>query len=157
MSDRRFARHDQCDELPVNNRAFRSTSRAPDVLTDAQWHAIVAALQLSNREAELVRQSCYDDSVSAIAAGLRISPHTVRTHRERLYRKLQVNSPCQVLSVCFAAHVVLEGARSGGEIDEAIGQNQSLKPVKTLIKADVSDSRMSDTQVADLQMRILDG
>jgi DNA-binding CsgD family transcriptional regulator len=85
--------------------------RPPDLLTASQWAAIVDKLNLSGRESEIVRRACYDENIAAIAEHLGISPHTVRTHRERLYRKLRVPSLCQVVSIVFATHVSL--SRSG--------------------------------------------
>jgi DNA-binding CsgD family transcriptional regulator len=82
--------------------------RPPDVLSVAQWTAIVETLRLSNREAQIVREACYDESVLGIAARLRISPHTVHTHTGRLFRKLNVNSLAQAIALAFATHVMIE-------------------------------------------------
>lgn len=92
--------------------------RAPDVLSQAQWQAIVRSLALSNREAEMIRLANYDENVSVIAAHLGLSPNTVHTYRERLYRKLGVSSFCQVIAVVFAAHLVVEQARLQQTVDE---------------------------------------
>ena len=48
------------------------------------------------------------NSVGVMASRLGLSPHTVHTYRERLYRKLGVDSFCQVMSVVFATYVALE-------------------------------------------------
>jgi len=80
----------------------------------------------------MVRQANYDESVSAISERLGVSPNTVHTYRERLYRKLNVSSFCQVVAVTFGAHVALSSARvdSGDAID--------LVPLKVGVGDDVA-------------------
>jgi DNA-binding CsgD family transcriptional regulator len=89
--------------------------RAPDVLSDEEWNDVVAHLGLSRREAEMVRQANYDESVAAIAAALHVSPNTVHTYRERLYRKLGVDSFCQVIAVLFGAYAAIRAGRANRE------------------------------------------
>jgi DNA-binding CsgD family transcriptional regulator len=89
--------------------------RPPDLLTASQWEAIAAELNLSGRESEIVRRACYDENIAAIAEHLQISPHTVRTHRERLYRKLRARSLCQVVSIVFAVHILLLQSEKSNE------------------------------------------
>lgn len=108
----------------------------------------MAALRLSNREADIVKQACYDDSVGVIAARLGLSPHTVHTHRERLYRKLNVNSLCQVMSVVFAAHVSLERMRLSPEMASGLDDNCAVPRVKHGI-ACTGDSQRADDRRAD--------
>ena len=92
----------------VSGDAFQS--RAPDLLNEAQWRAIAQLLRLSDREAQILRYACYDDSVLVMAQRMRLSRHTVHTYRERVFRKLGVRSLCQVVSLAFAAFVHLSGA-----------------------------------------------
>ncbi len=94
----------------VNASVFL-TARPPDLLSDSQWRLIVSTLGLSNREAEIVAQACYDESVGVMAARLGLSPHSIHTYRQRLYRKLGVDSFCKVMSVVFATHIALEAAK----------------------------------------------
>ncbi len=67
------------------------------IFSDAEWIMIARWLQLSTREAQLVICAFDDEKESVIANRLGISPHTVHTHFERLYRKLSVHSRCQLL------------------------------------------------------------
>ena len=83
----------------------------PDVLTSGEWEALLRALRLSAREAELLRCICHDDGTDDIAERLRLSRHTIHTYRERLYRKLGVNSASQVVAVAFSVHVVSAGLK----------------------------------------------
>jgi DNA-binding CsgD family transcriptional regulator len=80
-------------------------------LPEASWRSIVGSLRLSDREAQVARLILEDDSrESAMAASLSISPHTVHTHLEQIYRKLRVTSRCQVVSRIFEQYVNLGAA-----------------------------------------------
>jgi len=69
------------------------------------WLAICRGLHLSEREAQVVSLILRDESEGGIATQLGISVHTVHTHLERLYRKLDVTSRCQVVIRIFRAYV----------------------------------------------------
>ena len=75
------------------------------LLSATDWHHVSLSLKLSKRETEVV-QCVFDDlKESAIASQLGISAHTVHTHLERLYRKLNVSSRCGlVLAVVAEFH-----------------------------------------------------
>lgn len=85
----------------------RFVLRPPDLLTALQWQRIAVGLSLSPREAQLIQQACYDESEEGLALRLGLSRHTVHTYKERVYRKLGVNSLTQVLSIVFATHLLL--------------------------------------------------
>ncbi len=66
-----------------------------------EWSAIARVLRLSDRELEIVRLCAEDLKEAAIARQLSISEHTVHTHIERLYRKLNVGSRAALLVRVF--------------------------------------------------------
>ena len=75
------------------------------ILSEREWREIARALRLSEREVQML-QCIFDDLTEAGAAReLNISPHTVHTHLERLYRKLQVTSRCAAVVRVFAEYV----------------------------------------------------
>jgi DNA-binding CsgD family transcriptional regulator len=75
-------------------------------LPDDVWRSIAGSLGLSEREAQIARLLLSDDNrEDTIAAVLAISPHTVHTHLERLYRKLGVTSRCHVVARIFRRYV----------------------------------------------------
>jgi len=93
------------------------TSPPPAFLPEPSWQSIVRSLGLSDREAQVASLILGDDSCeSAIAASLSISPHTVHTHLERLYRKLRVTSRCQVVSRIFQQYVNQEAATEAATV-----------------------------------------
>lgn len=114
--------------------AVRVNARPPDFLREDQWAVLIRRLSLSAREAEIIRLAFYDETVVTIASKLKISEHTVHTYRERLFRKLNVHSFCQVISVVFAAHLDSErGSRPTAVHLEALRINTlgaSMSPVK---------------------------
>lgn len=76
---------------------------------DAAERQALAAL--SQRELEVCRRLLAGASTEGVALDLGISPHTVRTLRKRLYKKLQVNS----LGDLFARYLSAMSAVSSGE------------------------------------------
>ncbi len=82
-----------------------------DVLTVEQWHVVARTFRLSGREMEVATLVLRDMKENEIAERLKISPHTVHTYLERLFRKVSVASRTQlvirVLSVILC-----------GELDE---------------------------------------
>jgi DNA-binding NarL/FixJ family response regulator len=60
------------------------------MFSEQAWMEIARSLRLSGQELQIVRGVFDDYTESAIASNLRVSPHTVHTHCERLYHKLAV-------------------------------------------------------------------
>ena len=84
-------------------------------LPEPSWQSIVRSLGLSDREAQVTSLILGDGSCeSAMAASLSISPHTVHTHLERIYRKLKVTNRSQVVSRIFQLYVNQEAAWEAG-------------------------------------------
>jgi DNA-binding NarL/FixJ family response regulator len=83
-----------------------------ELFCDRTWAVLAVNLKLSARELEIVRGIFNDQKERAIAAELGISPHTVHTERERLYRKLGIKNRPQLLLRVFSEFcaLTLEGA-----------------------------------------------
>ena len=64
----------------------------PRFLDKQPFDLLCARLRLSRREAQIVGCIFRDDKEPVIARRLEMSPHTLRTHIERLYRKLRVTN-----------------------------------------------------------------
>jgi DNA-binding CsgD family transcriptional regulator len=86
------------------------TSRAGFLPAD-RWSVISAQLELSNREMQIVALILHDEAEASIARELGISSHTVHTHLERLYRKVNVSSRCELVLRVFREYVRLEDER----------------------------------------------
>ena len=73
---------------PLGNPAHDGAA----TLTDQEWKTLGRLMRLSPRELQIVEAVCLELKDRAIAERLGISTHTVRTHFERLFRKLGVHS-----------------------------------------------------------------
>ena len=60
------------------------------MFSEQAWKEIARSLKLSGQELQIVRGVFDDYTEFAISSNLKISPHTVHTHCERLYHKLAV-------------------------------------------------------------------
>ena len=82
------------------------------VLTEAEWRSIAVSLGLAVREFQIVKSIFDGEKEAMIAESLDLSPHTVHTYIERLYRKLRVGSRCELLVRVFGEHLALKSART---------------------------------------------
>ena len=78
-------------------------ARPRALLTEADWQRLHDVVRLSTRERQIVALLLEDEKESAIGRRLGISPHTVHTYVERLYRKLGVASRVQLIVVLLAS------------------------------------------------------
>ena len=85
----------------------KAMSNGRSVFSAAEWVSLTHSLRLSRREFQII-QAIFDDEIEvSIALRLGISAHTVHTYLERLYRKLRVNSRCELLVRVFRQHLDL--------------------------------------------------
>lgn len=63
------------------------------------------SLPLSRREREILKLVFEDAKEDRISAVLKISPHTVHTHTQRLFRKFSVGSRTQLLLHLFTLFI----------------------------------------------------
>lgn len=101
---------DKANQAAYSSRAF-SDRRVFELLTPPQWNLIVGILRLSQREQEIVTALLEGQKERSIAHALNMSPHTVRTHLKRMYRKLQVNDRTELVTTIFLAYVEQFGPR----------------------------------------------
>jgi DNA-binding CsgD family transcriptional regulator len=60
------------------------------MFSEPAWQEIAHSLKLSGQELQIARGVFDDHTEATIADNLKVSPHTVHTHCERLYHKLGV-------------------------------------------------------------------
>lgn len=83
------------------------------LLNPAAWECVSRRCGLSARERQIAVGVLEDQKESTIARRLGISTHTVHTHLERMYRKLDVSSRVQLvvrLAECRLALTVEPGS-----------------------------------------------
>ena len=85
------------------------------LLDDYAWTAIRKALRLSVRELQIVTSLIEDriETEEGIGRALGISPHTVHTHLERLYKKIGVASRAHLIVRVFAEYVQIHAGTTG--------------------------------------------
>jgi DNA-binding NarL/FixJ family response regulator len=82
----------------VSRRASQPHSSADAaMLSDHAWERIGSSLKLSGQELRILRGIFNDQTESSIALELNVSPHTVHTHCERLYRKVEVSDRVKLI------------------------------------------------------------
>lgn len=93
---------------------------------------------LSDRELDVLERLAAGESNKAIADGLSISPHTVKTHLRNIFIKLDVSTRTEAMTVAIQQGVLNVGVddqqvmagRSPDETDGAAGSEWSLTPVE---------------------------
>lgn len=94
-------------KMNANGRSPSSKKSVPELLQGASWANLVQNLQLSSREADVLRCMFVDERIAAISEELGLAEGTIHTYRERLFRKLSVRSCAQVIAIAFATHIEL--------------------------------------------------
>ncbi|MEX2420687.1 MAG: response regulator transcription factor, partial [Actinomycetota bacterium] len=61
---------------------------------------------LSKREAEILQKVAYGATTKVVAEELGISPHTVKTHLERVFEKLNANDRAQAVAIAIRKGLV---------------------------------------------------
>ena len=93
----------QFDGIPMSPAIAR---RAMELLRDtpkptASMQNAIIDHQLSDREMEILREVVKGYNHHEIADKLFISPNTVRTHVNNIYKKLHLNSRSQVMNLAY--------------------------------------------------------
>jgi DNA-binding CsgD family transcriptional regulator len=90
-------------------------SPIPELLSAEDWLSLVHALRLTRREADILRCVFYDERSTSLAKSLQLSQNTVHAYRERLFRKLDVESMTQAIAHVFAVYVMLHRANAADD------------------------------------------
>jgi DNA-binding CsgD family transcriptional regulator len=83
--------------MAVDMRPTRSPPDTTQLLPSQVWTHLARRMKLSPREVQIARAVLTDRTEQGIALDLGMSPHTVHTHLDRLYRKLSVNSRVELV------------------------------------------------------------
>ena len=78
-----------------------------DIFSQQAWEEIARSLKLSGRHFQVVRGMFNDHTEAAIADDLKVSPYTVHTYSERLYRKLGVTGRVRLALRVMEEYIVL--------------------------------------------------
>jgi DNA-binding NarL/FixJ family response regulator len=95
-----------------NDFACRTVGRR--LLPPPAWEELRVLLQLSPREMQIAQGVFDDKKEQCIAFELGISPHTVNTYLQRMYRKMRITNRTQLVLHVLAAHIDLIKVSRGG-------------------------------------------
>ena len=93
----RLALEDKAVIHPSLTRAFIEEVQYPDRRPEAP---------LSKRETEILQMVAYGSTTKEVAHDLGISPHTVKTHLERIFEKLGANDRAQAVAIAIRRGIV---------------------------------------------------
>jgi len=93
----RLAMEDKAVIHPSLTRAFIEEVRFVDRRPDAP---------LSKREIEILQMVAYGGTTKEVAHDVGISPHTVKTHLERIFEKLGANDRAQAVAIAIRRGMV---------------------------------------------------
>jgi DNA-binding CsgD family transcriptional regulator len=99
---------------PSSSRVLASPARRPSFLSHQDWSLLVQGFCLSPREAEISILILAGHSEREIAELLAISTHTVHSHLERMYRKLNVHARSDLVMAFFRAYADSRQDRGAG-------------------------------------------
>jgi len=100
------------------------TSPLAYFVTDEAWKRIGIRLRLTKRELQVVRSLCSECREPAVAASLNVSPHTIRTHLERIYTKLGVTGRVDLMLLLLGTFLVLT-AEPGSKLPPICGRHSA--------------------------------
>jgi DNA-binding CsgD family transcriptional regulator len=95
--------------------------------SDTEWQALMTSLGPSGREKQIAECVFAQQKEAAIAARLHMSPHTVPTHFERLYRKLGVENRCGLVIRVLQSYVDLLRSPQHSGISDAVVTNATCR------------------------------
>lgn len=90
---------------PTSIKELEAERDGRNILDDADWSLLARRLKLAPRELQVLQGVFDDHKELAIAYDLGISPHTVHTYLERIYRKLSVASRVALVVRVMAEHL----------------------------------------------------
>ena len=105
--------------MPAASNSSQHTGRGRPatgsaMLSGRAWNEIARSLQLSRRQLQIIRAVFDDDKEPTMAAALGISTHTVHTHLERIYRRLQVHDRLELVLLVLAEFLRLTADITSG-------------------------------------------
>ncbi len=83
------------------------------MFSEQTWQELARSLNFSGQQLQIVQGMFDDQTEAAIADQLKLSPHTVHTYGERLYRKLGVTGRVKLALRVMDEYLALTLSREG--------------------------------------------
>jgi DNA-binding NarL/FixJ family response regulator len=96
----------QAARLALDGKAVIHPSLTRAFIEEAQYQESRPDTPLSRRESQVLQKVAYGATTKEVAHDLEISPHTVKTHLERIFEKLGANDRAQAVAIALRKGLV---------------------------------------------------
>ena len=96
----------QAAKLAVEGKAVIHPTLTRAFIEEVQYVDRRPETPLSKRESEILQKVAYGATTREVAHDLGISPHTVKTHLERIFEKLGANDRAQAVAIAIRGGIV---------------------------------------------------
>jgi two-component system response regulator DegU len=96
----------QAGKLALEGKAVIHPTLTRAFIEEAQYVDHRPGTPLSRRESEILQMVAYGATTKEVAHKLGISPHTVKTHLERIFEKLGANDRAQAVAIALRKGLV---------------------------------------------------
>ena len=96
----------QAAKLAMEGKAVIHPTLTRAFIEEAQYVDHRADTPLSRRESQILQKVAYGATTKEVAHDLGISPHTVKTHLERIFEKLGANDRAQAVAIALRKGLV---------------------------------------------------
>jgi two-component system response regulator DegU len=96
----------QAGKLALEGKAVIHPTLTRAFIEEAQFVDARPGTPLSRRESEILQMVAYGATTKEVAHKLGISPHTVKTHLERIFEKLGANDRAQAVAIALRKGLV---------------------------------------------------
>jgi len=96
----------QAGKLALEGKAVIHPTLTRAFIEEAQYVDSRPDTPLSRRESEILQMVAYGATTKEVAHKLGISPHTVKTHLERIFEKLGANDRAQAVAIAIRTGIV---------------------------------------------------
>jgi DNA-binding NarL/FixJ family response regulator len=96
----------QAAKLALQGKAVIHPALTRAFIEEVQYVEQRPQTPLSKRESEILQKVAYGATTKEVARDLNISPHTVKTHLERIFEKLGANDRAQAVAIALRQGLV---------------------------------------------------
>ena len=96
----------QAARLAIQGKAVIHPALTRALIEEVQYVEQRPQTPLSKRESEILQKVAYGATTKEVARELQISPHTVKTHLERIFEKLGANDRAQAVAIAIRTGIV---------------------------------------------------
>ncbi|MDP8956462.1 MAG: response regulator transcription factor [Actinomycetota bacterium] len=96
----------QAAKLALEGKAVIHPTLTRAFIEEVQYVEQRPETPLSRRESQILQKVAYGATTKEVASDLQISPHTVKTHLERIFEKLGANDRAQAVAIALRKGLV---------------------------------------------------